>query len=142
MAESRMYHLADIDTIAVSLATLLANVNIMTFTGSLGAGKTTLVRHMLAHYGVTNLITSPTFAYVNIYHDSNGNPVYHFDLYRLQTLSDFLSMGFDEYLYQPAAKVIIEWPEPVVSLLTYSVAAVDIEYGIEEEIRQLTLKTY
>lgn len=142
MSELYRYHFIEIDRIAHRLATMLASVDVMTFTGSLGAGKTTMVRHMLAQYGVADLVTSPTFAYVNIYHDAQGNPLYHFDLYRIQTVADFLSMGFNEYLYQPGAKVIVEWPEPIKPLLTHAVAVVDIEYGADEEVRVLTVVTY
>ena len=101
-------------------ATLLAKINanvIMTLTGPLGAGKTSLVKELLAQRGVTGPVTSPTFAYVNSYTAADGQRIHHFDLYRLSGPDEFCEAGFEEYLDDEAALVVIEWPEVIADLL-------------------------
>lgn len=102
--------------------------SVFTFTGPLGAGKTTLVQSVLKACGVKEVIASPTFTYVNIYTNAQGQTFYHFDLYRITTVEEFLSLGFDEYLYQANSWAFIEWPEVIKSLLTHDVCHVDIDY--------------
>lgn len=101
---------------------------VMTLTGSLGAGKTTLAQALLRKAGVTGPMQSPTFTYLSVYRTPSKLTVYHFDLYRLLRIQDFVQAGFDEYLYQDDAKVLIEWPEIVMPLLTHDVCYVTIEY--------------
>ncbi len=139
----KQYSLAEVQDIAQYLATILRTVSYMTFEGSLGAGKTTLIREMLREYGVSDLVTSPTYTYLNIYHDTDGMPIYHFDLYRLKNRADFLSAGFDEYLHEPHAKVLLEWPEYMLSLLPpQKTAQVSIDYGDQSELRTITVTHY
>lgn len=93
---------------------------IFTFKGPLGAGKTTTIKAILRSCGVKELITSPSFSYVNSYKTDNGKTFYHFDLYRLDNLDSFLSLGFDEYLNDENSICFIEWPEIIDFLLTDS----------------------
>lgn len=90
--------------------------DIFTFKGPLGAGKTTLIKHVFKAMGVDEVVTSPTFSYVNSY-VSNYGAIYHFDLYRIEDLDSFLLAGFDEYLMYLESKVFIEWPEIIHPLL-------------------------
>lgn len=111
---------------------LFCKYAVLTFTGSLGAGKTTLIQALLRRAGVTGAIQSPTFTYVNRYVTNENLVVYHFDLYRLHTLEDFLQAGFDEYLYQPNSKALIEWPGIIDPLLKHDVCHITIDYeGLE-----------
>ncbi len=111
-------------------------VRIWTLQGSLGAGKTSLVQSMLSQWGVQGPVQSPTYSYVSIYRTPQG-PLYHFDLYRLTSADDFMQAGFDEYLYDPSGRVIIEWPEIIQPLLPRPVCQVQIEYATSE-VRILT----
>ena len=96
----------------------LSQYKIFTFSGPLGAGKTTIIKELLKQCGVTTTVTSPTFTYLNIYQDSfKKHTFYHFDLYRLTTAESFIDAGFDEYLYMPNSKILIEWPEVIKPLL-------------------------
>jgi len=61
--------------------------------GELGAGKTTFVQGFLQGLGIQDTAQSPTFTYLQIY----GNQVYHFDLYRLTSEQQFISLGFEEF---------------------------------------------
>ena len=83
--------------------------------GMIGAGKTTFAQGLAHGLRVTSPVTSPTFTIVSEHAgvDVQDRPVrvYHIDLYRLEDDADLLSFGFDEYLDDPDAVTIIEWPE-------------------------------
>lgn len=133
------YSLDTIDEVAKILHGFLPECPVFTFTGPLGAGKTTLVRHLLKHCGVEHLVTSPTFTYFITYHNAQNETFYHFDLYRLKSLDEFRAIGFEEYLYQPNSWAFIEWPEVIEPLLTHDVCHITIDYYSEFE-RILTYK--
>jgi tRNA threonylcarbamoyladenosine biosynthesis protein TsaE len=82
---------------------------LVTITGELGAGKTTLVQAICAGYGVTEEVTSPTFALVHEY-QAPRSPVHHLDLYRLERPDELDEIGWDE-LVSGRAVVLVEWPE-------------------------------
>ena len=125
--------------VAHKLVQRMKNTKVFTFTGPLGAGKTTLVQNMLRKCGVKGPIQSPTYTYITIYKNDDGTTFYHFDLYRLDTLDDFLQAGFDEYLYQPNSFCFIEWPEIIMFLLKKDVSHITLEYGPEVEGQQTRL---
>ncbi|MBS0615114.1 MAG: tRNA (adenosine(37)-N6)-threonylcarbamoyltransferase complex ATPase subunit type 1 TsaE [Verrucomicrobia bacterium] len=97
--------------------------------GDLGAGKTTFVKGFVqgASSHTVNDVTSPTFTYLQIY-----PPVYHFDLYRLRSESDFLGMGFDEY-FSPDNICCIEWSEKIPSLLPQHTIRVHLTHAGEDK---------
>jgi len=105
------------DIVKNNILPLLKNFNIFTFTGPLGAGKSTIIREVLSQMRIRSAIPSPTFSYVNTYTTQNGLICYHFDLYRLKNYQEFIDAGFDEYLAQKNALLFIEWPEIISSLL-------------------------
>ena len=119
----------ELDVVVDSLLSLLKICSVFTFSGSLGAGKTTLVRALLKKLGVEGVITSPTFTYLNRYKNRQGQTFYHFDCYRLENTDDFTSAGFDEYLYEDNSWSFIEWPEVVMPLLKKKVCHVSIEHA-------------
>jgi tRNA threonylcarbamoyladenosine biosynthesis protein TsaE len=131
----RSYRIEEVDEIALELKALLLQCKVMTLQGSLGAGKTTLVQSLLRSCGVNDIITSPTFTYVNRYEGGSGNIFYHFDCYRLESVQAFMNAGLGEYLYAPGSWSLIEWPEVVESLLTESVCHVMLEYEGAESRR-------
>jgi tRNA threonylcarbamoyladenosine biosynthesis protein TsaE len=81
----------------------------VTISGELGSGKTTLVQAICAGYGVTDEVTSPTFALVHEYR-APRSPVHHLDLYRLDRPDQLDEIGWDE-LVTARAVVLVEWPE-------------------------------
>ncbi|MBS7786651.1 tRNA (adenosine(37)-N6)-threonylcarbamoyltransferase complex ATPase subunit type 1 TsaE [Flavobacterium sp. CYK-55] len=89
---------------------------VILFFGEMGAGKTTFIKSLAKKLGVENTTSSPTFSLVNEYQDSNRNPVYHFDVYRLKTEAEAYDMGIDEYLYS-GHWCLIEWPEKIPTLI-------------------------
>lgn len=109
------YNQDQIDAIVRQVNQYISQNALVTFTGSLGAGKTTLISALLQARGVTHPVTSPTFAYVNMYCASQER-FFHFDLYRIESVDEFIQAGFDEYLAAQAT-VLIEWPEVIQSLI-------------------------
>lgn len=118
----------DLSVLVDMLYPCVRAASIVAVTGSLGAGKTTLIRELLRKLGVTQGVTSPTFTYMNVYKNRAGQEFYHFDLYRIKSLDDFMMAGFDEYLYKENSKVFIEWPEHVMPLLYKNVCMISLEY--------------
>ena len=123
-----IYTLDTVSDIVDDLVQIMGRCKILTFTGTLGAGKTTLIQAILRYYGITQTIQSPTFTYMNTYADSQGHTFYHFDLYRMKSAQEFYEMGFQEYLSQPNSWVFIEWPEIIMSELKHNVCHIAIDY--------------
>lgn len=107
----------EIDRVAHNLLNFFEGHNIVCFYGAMGAGKTTLIRAICKALGVSDIVTSPSFALVNEYTDRNGNPIYHFDFYRIQSIDEVFDFGYEEYFYNPNALCLIEWPELVAPIL-------------------------
>ena len=127
------YSYDDLESVVELLYGLMKTYPVFTFSGSLGAGKTTLIKRLLARCGVRAVVVSPTFVYVALYQNGQGETFYHFDLYRLSSLASFIESGFDEYLYVPQSWALIEWPEICEPLLTKGVCHIVLEYVSEHE---------
>ena len=84
--------------------------------GSLGAGKTTLIKTLCKTLGVQDAVSSPTYSLVNEYRTSSGPPVYHFDFYRINSLEEAYDIGYEDYFYS-GHLCLIEWPERIEELL-------------------------
>ncbi len=113
-----------------------AATNILCFNGSMGTGKTTLIKAMLLHLGAEDAGNSPTFGIVNEYHLPNGTVLaYHFDFYRLQDELEALDLGLEDYLSQDQW-LFIEWPEKIPSLLPEAVTNIYLEV-IDENTRAI-----
>lgn len=96
------------------------------FYGEMGTGKTTLIKEICKVLGVTDITSSPTFAIVNEYWTDNGQPLYHFDFYRIDEPADATRIGFEEYLYS-GSYCFIEWTEKVESILQDDFIPIRIE---------------
>jgi len=108
---------------------------IVTITGELGAGKTTLAKAICRGYGVTDDVTSPTFTLVHQY-AAPRSPVYHLDLYRLRSPDELTNLGWDEILSEEAL-VLIEWPEHAGNRLPHSHVPISLQYLPERPDRRL-----
>jgi tRNA threonylcarbamoyladenosine biosynthesis protein TsaE len=122
------FGLQEVDDIAIQMLPLINDARIITFSGPLGAGKTTLIRSLARLMHVADQVKSPTFAYMATYRTSEGTCIYHFDLYRLRSLEEFRESGFEEYFYLPQSKVFIEWPEVVKSVLPVDTLHIALDY--------------
>lgn len=83
--------------------------SILFLKGNLGVGKTTFTQFLLKELGSQDVVSSPTYAIVNEY-DTPKGPVFHFDLYRMNSPEEVDDIGMDEYLNN-SFLCIIEWPE-------------------------------
>lgn len=101
---------------------------VFAFHGDLGAGKTTLIKAMGQELGVADAMSSPTFALVNEYRSGAGDPVYHFDLYRLKDAAELDAIGFSEYV-DSGNYCFIEWPQLAEELLPPGTLHVTLEEG-------------
>src|SRR5438477_10381795 len=79
-------------------------------TGDLGAGKTVLVKGVARGLGIKESVHSPTFALLHEYTDGRL-PLFHIDLYRLESPSQIIGAGLEEYFYKPAGVTVVEWVE-------------------------------
>ena len=86
------------------------------FFGKMGVGKTTLIKALCDQLGVKEVVCSPTFAIINEYTSGEGEPVYHFDFYRLKSAEEAYDIGYEEYFYS-GMYCFTEWTEKIEQLL-------------------------
>lgn len=108
------FSLDKIDEIAEKILTLSKH-KIFLLEGEMGVGKTTLTKAIAKQLGVKEVTSSPTFSLVNEYQSDDGL-LYHFDLFRLEDLSEAYDIGIEEYLDSDNF-CFIEWPEKIMSIL-------------------------
>lgn len=99
---------------------------VVALSGELGAGKTTLVQAICSALGVNEPVTSPTFALVHHYRGA-ATPVFHLDLYRLNSPSELPHIGWDEML-DARAIVLVEWPDRAGSHLPSSAIHLQLQH--------------
>jgi len=105
--------------------------------GNLGAGKTTLVRHLLRALGVPGRIKSPTYAVVEP-HELPGLNIWHFDFYRFSDPREWEDAGFRDLFASPGLK-LAEWPEKAAALLPVADLAIELQ-AQPDESRRATLR--
>ena len=112
------------EKVAACVANCLISSLVLTFSGEIGAGKTTFIRAMLRAMGVNCAIKSPTFSFVESYQGTHLQ-IHHFDLYRIHDEDELDYIGFRDYF---AANSIccIEWPERAV----HSLAKRDVGFAL------------
>lgn len=109
--------LADIDVAAREFLQRIGSSRIIALYGKMGAGKTTFTTALCRVLGVReDAVGSPTFAIVNEYRTGDGQPLFHFDFYRIEKPSEALDIGFYDYI-DSGALCIMEWPENIEALL-------------------------
>ncbi len=96
------------------------------FFGKMGVGKTTMIKELCDNLGVKETVCSPTFAIINEYTTAQGEPVYHFDFYRLKRAEEAYDIGYEEYFYS-GAWCFTEWTEKIEQLLPEHYVRVEIE---------------
>ena len=136
----KSYDISTLDklsSVALELLSLTDN-RIFALYGGLGVGKTTLVKYMCNHLKVLDSVSSPTFSIVNEYVSETNNPVFHFDLYRLNNIEECLKLGLDTYL-SSGSYCFIEWPNLIESWLPTNHHVIKIE-EIQDKRQLLVLK--
>lgn len=110
------YNLSEIDSIAREILDFSKHP-IICFQGEMGAGKTSLIKAILKQLEFEGEISSPTFGIVNEYDlPQNQGKVFHFDLYRIDHISEIYDIGFEDYL-ENGKLILIEWPNIAEELL-------------------------
>lgn len=137
-AEVKMRHeitikdLGDIDRAAGDFLEAIGNNRIIAFYAPMGAGKTTFTTALCRRLGVReDAVSSPTFAIVNEYRTGTGEPMYHFDFYRVNKVSEALDIGFYDYV-DSGCLCVIEWPENIEDLLPEETLKVSITVNPDE----------
>jgi tRNA threonylcarbamoyladenosine biosynthesis protein TsaE len=118
--------IAALPQVAQDLLETFADERFFAFFGKMGVGKTTLIKEICHQLGVEDNVCSPTFAIINSYSTATGEPVYHFDFYRLKDLDEAYDIGYEEYFYS-GNWVFTEWTEKVEELLPNHYVRVEIE---------------
>lgn len=134
--ELRSKQLEDLPEVAQEIVELTKSNKVLTFSGSMGAGKTTLITAICKILGVEDAISSPTYSLVNEYLDADGQSIYHFDFYRIEDEEEALDMGVEEYFYS-GNLCLIEWPEKIEGLLPENCLQIKINLEKSERIFNL-----
>ena len=119
---------------------LMGDETVYTFTGEMGAGKTTFIAALSTALGVDpEEANSPSFAIANEYRsETTAELIYHFDLYRLESLEEVMDIGFEDYL-DSGALCFIEWPEKVMDILPDDTVKVTVEVN-DDNSRDLIIE--
>lgn len=131
------FSLDEIQQVAQKILSTPGLKKVITFDALMGVGKTTLIKALVKELDVSDNSSSPTFSIVNEYRTTTLEPIYHFDLYRLNNEIEGYDMGLDEYFYS-GNWCFIEWPEKTPNLIPIDHARIIIK-EIENGKRQLIL---
>src|SRR5512133_2319005 len=110
---------------------------IFAFYGSMGAGKTTIIKAICASLGAVDIVSSPTFTLVNEYRTLSGESIFHIDFYRIKKQEEVYDFGIEEYLTGDSY-CFMEWPELVEEMLPPETVKVRISVDAQEQ-RILTI---
>ena len=122
----RIQSLDQLPGLAEQLILSLKDHKLLAFTGKMGVGKTTFIKTLCKTLGVTEIVTSPTFAIINQYESGHGDPIFHFDFYRLESHQEALNIGVFDY-WDSGHFCFMEWPEKVEKLLPEECVYIEIE---------------
>ncbi len=124
------YNLDQISDIAKEIISSSKH-KILLFYGSMGSGKTTLIKEIVKQLDVGDVANSPTFSLVNEYRSSKGKIIYHFDFYRIEKEEEAYDMGIEEYFLSDNW-CFIEWPEKVENLLPLDTVSIFISINSDD----------
>lgn len=145
IAMNRTYTVNEIPDIARELLSLIAekkstdNATLITLSGDLGAGKTTLTQEIARQLGVTHSVTSPTFVIMKQYptQKSPWSTLVHIDAYRFQNTDELMRLHWQEMLANSENLIILEWPEMVPDAIPAYAHRVKLSH-VSEDIREIS----
>ena len=105
---------------------------IFAFYGSMGSGKTTIIKAICEVLGAVDIVSSPSFTLVNEYRTSKGEILYHIDFYRIKKQEEVFDFGLEEYLAGDTY-CFMEWPELIEEILPYETVKVKISVDDNEQ---------
>ena len=129
--------LNDLSKVAEKIYHLSFSNRIFLFSGEMGSGKTTLIKHIVAHFGIEEA-NSPTFSIINTYLGNKKQSIYHVDCYRIENENEIENIGLLEILYSENL-CFIEWPEKIHNFLPNNCVSINI--NVEEDLRKIVIKT-
>ncbi|MEJ2494925.1 MAG: tRNA (adenosine(37)-N6)-threonylcarbamoyltransferase complex ATPase subunit type 1 TsaE [Ignavibacteriaceae bacterium] len=124
--------------LAVDFAKLVNNGQVIILIGNLGAGKTFFIKKLLASFGIRN-VNSPSFAIVNEY--EGKIKAYHFDFYRLNKIEELYDIGWEDYLNDTEAVLLVEWGDLLREALPVKKIEISISF-MDETKRRFDFKEY
>ncbi len=130
------YSLSNIENVVHQFWQYAHQYRVLAFSGELGAGKTTFIHTLCEMLGVTDAVSSPTFALINEYHfEANGSDktIYHMDWYRLKDTEEAIHAGMEDCLLQHNAYSFIEWPEKAKDLLPKPYLWIELKSSLPQE---------
>lgn len=124
---------ADLEQAARRFVEEMGDETVYAFYGEMGAGKTTFIRALAAALGVEDdVANSPSFSIINEYRsDSTAELIYHFDLYRLDSMDEAMDIGVEDY-FDSGALCLLEWPERIEPMLPDDTVRVTITVNPDE----------
>ena len=123
---------AELGAAAAWLIKQAGDRRVVAFDAPMGAGKTTFTTAVCRRLGVReDAVSSPTFAIVNEYRTGSGEPMYHFDFYRITKISEALDIGFYDYI-DSGCLCIMEWPENIEEILPEETLRIHITVNPDE----------
>ena len=138
--EIKIQSLESIHEAAREFIAAMGDNTVFALYGKMGAGKTTFVKALCEELGVTDVITSPTFAIVNEYRsDETGELIYHFDFYRITGVDDLYATGFFDYL-DGTRVLAVEWSERIPDALPEGAIRIRFE-PLGNDCRRITIST-
>lgn len=132
------FALDDISNAAQLFLKQLGEQKKVAFYGQMGAGKTTFITELCAELKALDIVSSPTFAIVNEYETEIGDPIFHFDFYRIKEPDELFDIGFEEYLDKDGW-CFIEWPERAENVISDEFMKVEI-VPVDQNTRIIRLK--
>ncbi len=131
--------LSELENVVARIFEYGKNNNIWLLKGEIGAGKTTFMHVLAGQLGVVDTVNSPSYAIINEYLTKEGKTFYHFDLFRIKSLSEVLETGFLDYI-DSSDYCFIEWPELIEDLLPPEYTEVIIQVtGTQKRIFKVNL---
>ena len=127
----------DTENFAIEFAKTLQGGEVLAFRGGMGMGKTHFTRGLAKRLGFSGDITSPTFAIINEYRGGRL-PLFHFDMYRIESWEDLDSCGFFDYMEENGV-LAVEWSENIDGALPENTIYVTIE-ALGENSRKITVE--
>ena len=118
--------LSGIDAAAKEFLSKTQGRKLLAFYAPMGAGKTTFTVALCKALGVEDSVCSPTFTIINEYRTASGEPLFHFDFYRIKNNAEAIDIGVDDYFYS-GCRCIMEWPENIEDLLPEETLKIRIE---------------
>jgi len=116
MFRAEIKSLPGINQVATNFIQAHQENRIFAFFGAMGVGKTTFIKALCEEMHVIDYVTSPTFALINEYKTRNNCSIFHFDFYRIKSLTEAYDFGYEDYFYS-GDYCFIEWPEMIEPIL-------------------------